>query len=160
MLRFRCLPRFDSSFLWYTTSLQLHRDCFSSITVSLDRSCMFVYCKIVCNLFVYACIPYFCTLFCSHFVFFSGEIFRRIFEACNTFGFICCIERNFIAFERILFLSGRLKKRWEVFNYSKIIKNFEMEKMDTSIGKECIKLLSSCKVEFCFLKVINNFQNF
>lgn len=27
-----------------------------------------------------------------------------------------------------------------------------MEKMDTSIGKECIKLLSSCKMEICFLE--------
>lgn len=35
-----------------------------------------------------------------------------------------------------------------------------MEKMDTFIGKECIKLLSSCKMEICFLKIINSFQNF
>lgn len=98
---------------------------------------------------------------CLHILFFSfsgREIFRTILEACNTFGFICYSERNFIAFERALFLS--IKRNVENFLIiRKLLKNFEMEKMKKS-SKECIKLLSSCKMEFCFFKIINNFQNF
>lgn len=97
---------------------------------------------------------------CSHILFFSfsgREIFRTILEACNTFGFICYTERNFIAFERVLFLSGvDKKKRREFFNYLKIIKKFRDGKKSS---KECIKLLSSCK-NFAFSILLIIFRIF
>lgn len=119
------------------------------------RTC--VCCKIVCN----SCLRVFAHCFgCSHILFFSfsgREIFRTILEACNTFGFICYTERNFIAFERVLFLSGvDKKKRREFFNYLKIIKKFRDGKKSS---KECIKLLSSCK-NFVFSRLLIIFRIF
>lgn len=157
------LPRFDSSFRWYTTSLQLHGGCFSSITVSLDRSSVFVYCKIVCNLCLRVYPLCVCTLFWLFALcfFFSGEIFRRILEACNTFGFICYAkfcERNFITLLNAFCFYRIDKENFLIIR--KLLKISRWKKWTPPLAKNVLNYYPVARWKFAFLKIINNFQNF
>lgn len=98
---------------------------------------------------------------CSHILFFSfsgREIFRTILEACNTFGFICYTERNFIAFERVLFLSGLIKRNVENFLIiRKLLKNFEMEK---KAPKNVLSYYPVARWNFAFSRLLIIFRIF
>lgn len=156
------LPRFDSSFRWYTTSLQLHGGCFSSITVSLDRSSVFVYCKIVCNLCLRVYPLCVCTLFWLFALcfFFRGKFFEEFSKRVILLGSF--VTRNFVS-EISSLLNAFCFYRIDKENFliiRKLLKISRWKKWTPPLAKNVLSYYPVARWKFAFLKIINSFQNF
>lgn len=112
--------------------------------------CVYVYPLCVCTLF---------WLFALCF-FFSGEIFRRILQACNTFGFICYAkfcERNFIAFERVCFY--RVDKE-NFLIIRKLLKISRWKKWTLPLAKNVLSYYPVARWKFAFWRLLIVFRIF
>lgn len=156
------LPRFDSSFRWYTTSLQLHGGCFSSITVSLDRSSVFVYCKIVCNLCLRVYPLCVCTLFWLFALcfFFRGKFFEEFSKRVILLGSF--VTRNFVS-EISSLLNAFCFYRIDKENFliiRKLLKISRWKKWTPPLAKNVLSYYPVARWKFAFWRLLIVFRIF
>lgn len=140
----------------------MHGGCFSSITVSLDRSSVFVYCKIVCNLCLRVYPLCVCTLFWLFALcfFFRGKFFEEFSKRVILLGSF--VTRNFVS-EISSLLNAFCFYRIDKENFliiRKLLKISRWKKWTPPLAKNVLSYYPVARWKFAFWKIINSFQNF
>lgn len=130
--------------------------------MSLDRSCVFVYCKIVCNLCLRVYPLCVCTLFWLFALcfFFRGKFFKEFSKRVILLGSF--VTRNFVS-EISSLLNAFCFYRVDKENFliiRKLLKISKWKKWTPPLAKNVLSYYPVARWKFAFWKIINSFQNF
>lgn len=130
--------------------------------MSLDRSSVFVYCKIVCNLCLRVYPLCVCTLFWLFALcfFFRGKFFEEFSKRVILLGSF--VTRNFVS-EISSLLNAFCFYRVDKENFliiRKLLKISRWKKWTPPLTKNVLSYYPVARWKFAFWKIINSFQNF